>query len=86
MKPNLSCEIDPRGLYTGAQAIAATGIEKRTFYRWVDAGKIPSHIRLIDNRRVYKGAELLKALTDTVRVESDIFKIAKRGRPKRNAV
>lgn len=87
MKPELTKEIDPQGIYTGAQAIRATGIPMTTFYRYVREEKIPKHQRYIDGKTVFLGHELLKVLTRTKMIFTDAFfsPPPKRGRPKKKA-
>lgn len=86
MKAELHKEIDPQGIYTGAQAIAVTGIPKRSFYRYVRQEKIPKHIRIFDGKTVYLGHELLKALTATTEILPKVFFVKPhRGRPKKQA-
>lgn len=87
MKPELHKAIDPQGIYTGAQAIRATGIPMTTFYRYVREEKIPKHQRYIDGKTVFLGHELLKALTGTKLILTDAFFAPprKRGRPKKQA-
>lgn len=87
MKPELTKAIDPQGIYTGAQAIRATGIPMTTFYRYVREEKIPKHQRYIDGKTVFLGHELLKALTRTKMIFPEVFFVPprKRGRPKKKA-
>ena len=60
--------IRPEGIYTTSQAIEITGMCQKTFYNWVKSGKIPCHLRLVDNRKVFKGHELIRVLTHTIRM------------------
>ena len=86
MKIELIKTIASNGIYTGAQAIKATGISMSTFYKYVREGKIPKHKRLIDDKTVFHGHELLKALTSTNAVsvmEVEILR-PRRGRPKKH--
>lgn len=76
-------ELQPAGIYTGAQAIEATGIPKRTFYHYVKIGKIPSHYRFLDGKRVYKGKDLIEALTKTMPLVPQVWNEVKRGRPRK---
>lgn len=77
-------DLDPKGIYTGAQAIEATGIPKRTFYQWVKEGRIPKHMRKVDSRTVFLGSELIRALTATVTlVDFASLRRPTRGRPKK---
>ena len=64
----VTLDIEPQGIYTATQAIAATGMCKKTFYNYLKTGRIPSHLRLIDNKRVFKGFELIEALTNTMQM------------------
>lgn len=83
---NTVIELHPSGVYTASQAIAATGIKRMTFYRWLNAGKIPSHYRMIDGRRVFKGSELIKVLTECIPNVAPVFsRPARRGRPRKEA-
>lgn len=76
-------ELQAAGIYTGAQAIEATGIPKRTFYHYVKIGRIPSHYRMLDGKRVYKGKDLIEALTSTMPIAPPGWGEIKRGRPKK---
>lgn len=76
--------INPKGIYTGSQAIKETGVPKRSFYRYVKQGKIPKHTRIIDGRTVFYGHELIRALTATEPVLPEVYFIRPtRGRPKK---
>lgn len=86
MKSELHKEIDPKGIYTGAQAMEVTGIPMTTFYRYVRQEKIPKHIRAIDGRTVFHGHELLAILTATTPVMPKVYFVRpRRGRPKKQA-
>ena len=86
MKAELASLIDPKGIYTGAQAMRVTGIPMSTFYRYVREEKIPKHQRLIDGKTVFLGHELLEALTHTKMIFPKVFIVRpKRGRPKKQA-
>lgn len=86
MRPELVSNIDPNGIYTGAQAIAVTGIPMTTFYRYVREERIPKHQRMIDGKTVFFGRELLDVLTATRRILRKVdFVRPKQGRPKKQA-
>ena len=86
MKAEVSSLIDPNGVYTGAQAIAVTGIPMTTFYRYVREEKIPKHIRMLDGKTVFLGHELLKILTATQPILPKVYFLKpRRGRPKKQA-
>lgn len=86
MKSELHKIIDPKGIYTGAQAMALCGIPKTTFYRYIREEKIPKHQREIDGRTVFLGHELLKVLTTTIEILPKVFFVnSRRGRPKKQA-
>lgn len=82
MRTDIKNALEPAGIYTGTQAIAATGISERTFYRYVRQGKIPKHKLEINGKSVYLGHELLSALT-TLKRPLVYFVKPKRGRPKK---
>ena len=76
--------INPKGIYTGSQAIKATGISKSTFYRYISEEKIPKHKRIIDGKTVFYGHELIRALTATEPILPKVYFVRpKRGRPKK---
>lgn len=56
-------DIEPQGIYTATQAIEVTGMSRRTFYNYLKSGKIRSHYRSLDGKRVYKGFELIETIT-----------------------
>lgn len=86
MKIELIKAIASNGIYTGAQAIKATGISMSTFYKYVREGKIPKHKRLIDDKTVFHGHELIKALTSTNTIYEEVEILRpQRGRPKKQA-
>lgn len=78
--------IRPEGIYTTSQAIEVTGMCQKTFYNWVKSGKIPCHLRLVDNRKVFKGHELLKVLTGTIMMAPPGWGEVARKRRRRKAV
>ena len=53
-KPN----IDLDGLYTIPEVCDVLGIDRRTLRRYTIAGSIVSHVRVSDNRIVYKGLDI----------------------------
>lgn len=55
--------VEPQGIYTASQAIQATGICRKTFYNYVRSGRIKSHFRALDCKRVYRGFDLIEAIT-----------------------
>ena len=84
MKVELINAISSNGIYTGAQAIKATGISMSTFYKYVREGRIPKHKRVIDDKTVFHGHELIKALTSTNALQEEVEIIRpQRGRPKK---
>lgn len=52
-------DVIPNEPYTVAQACEAMGINRRTLFRYTEAGAIKSHRRVADNRIVYFGRDLL---------------------------
>ena len=76
--------INPKGIYTVAQAIKETGIPRTTFYQYVKEEKIPKHKRIIDGKTVFYGHELIKTLTATGPILPKVYFVRpKRGRPKK---
>ena len=76
--------INPKGIYTGAQAVKESGLPKSSFYRYVRHGKIPKHTRIIDGKTVFYSHELIRALTATEPVLPEVYFIRPtRGRPRK---
>lgn len=50
--------VEPNELYTISQASEALGIDRRTLYRYTEAGSICCHRRQSDNRIVYYGKDI----------------------------
>lgn len=85
MKIDLREAINPKGIYTVAQAVKAIGISPATFYRYLKQEKIPSYLRTIDKKRVFIGKDLIDAFQDTERILPKMFfTITRRGRPPKN--
>lgn len=53
-KPN----VNPNDVYTIPETCEALGVDRRTLHRWTAAGSIISHIRIADNRIVYRGEDI----------------------------
>lgn len=52
-------------LYTIPQVAAYFEVSKATVYRWIEAGKIKTVTRRVNNRQAVKGRELLSKLQST---------------------
>lgn len=80
-------DIEPQGIYTASQAIEVTGMCRKTFYNYVRSGRIQSHFRALDGKRVYKGFELMDAILGvTPMAPLGWGEAPRRGRPRRKRV
>jgi len=53
--------VNPLGLYGRKETMSVLGIGSTTLYNWSDSGILPCHVRKSNGRKVWKGADIIKA-------------------------
>lgn len=61
MKENMEPQgIDPKKYYSVSEAANSLGVHRSTIWRWANALKIRFKTKVVNNRKVIPGSELLK--------------------------
>ena len=59
-------DVNPSDIYTITETCKALGVDRRTLHRWTSAGRIISHIRIADNRIVYRGEDIASCYSSII--------------------
>lgn len=52
--------IDPQKYYTVSEAAGFFGVHRSTIWRWAKSQRLHPHLRVVNNRTEFLGADLLK--------------------------